>query len=388
MALKEQLFRMIDNHIFVYASEPGGVDALIPVIDILKCKFNVCVFGTDKLANRYENYGLECNDLEEILADISVDSLTYLFRKIKPVCVLTGTGATNMYERMMWEAARRCCIQSFALVDNSVNYSIRFSDKTLADISALEKHLPNTLTLPDYIFAIDDFCRNEMVGEGLPADRILTFGQPFYYRVVQGVRSLDYEDVMEYRAKQGCTNGKKLILYAPDQILNNGESTNNISYIGYNEYTVLKCITLAIDEIDPTHNSLFLMARPHPSDSNYFWNEVECNGEVGVPRCLTSSIELAIASADVVIGMYSSFLVMAFLAGKKVISAQIGLNREQPSVLCRKGLIKCASSMDELIVQLEAVLYGAVYKNNICENKIDNPAKEISKFIEKRIGKN
>ena len=382
MESKEQLSKNSRQRIMVFSCEAGGTDAIIPVLPRLSKKNDLLVYGSSDILIRYEKSGIACVDLQEETEEITMDSLRTFMTDSGIDCVLTDTGAVNMHGRMLWKAANLNQIPSFAILDSWTNYTLRFSNYTFNDIDRFRNNRKAEV-FPDYIFAIDNLSEEEMVEEGIPRSRIVVTGQPFFYSMTDRIRNVASDEIADYRKSLGCYDEKKLILYAPDQILFSGQGVDDISYIGYNEYTVLQDINYALDEIDPFSDRFYLVARPHPADINKFWNNAMRSNGDRIPRDFGAPMEIAIASADIVVGMYSTFLVMAYLAGKPTISAQIGLDSEQPLSICRKGLIRCADTREVLCQQIDLAYKGIVNGPGVYNVDSSDPAEVICRYIEK-----
>lgn len=71
------------------------------------------------------------------------------------------------------------------------------------------------------------------------------------------------------------------------------------------------------------------------------------------------SLEL-IAVSDLVCGMSSMFLLEAAIAGKQILSIQIGLKRDNPFVLDKTGLSKSVLSPNELDNVLKRIIVDNV----------------------------
>ena len=366
------------KNILVSSTDPGGTDALIPVIIELKKHVNVIIIGAPDIISRYENTGLECLNIDSLLTEVTVDSLRALIRSMNINAVLTEAGGYSFKERFLWVAAKTENIPSYVILDNWVNYGLRFSNYTINDS---EKFIvdPVIKYLPDYIFAMDSFAKNEMINEGIPEGTIIVSGQPFYQKKCCELKHISESDIKDYRSSVGCAENMQLVLYAPDDICGAYNEEEVGLYWGYNEYTILEELINVIDDIDPDGTSIVLVNRPHPKNKSDFWSKAKRKGGKAVIRDSKTSLDLAIMSADIIVGMFSSFLILAKMVGKQIISAQIGLKRENPFVLCRKGEIKCADSR----VILKQLLSEAVDCGE--KDRIEVPQTDSIHIIAERI---
>src|SRR5574344_942831 len=144
--------------IMFYAHDPGGSYAISPLIMPLKGKHEVFVFGNDS--------GLKIlNEAQEFEWS--------LIKTINPDLIITGTSANDFTEKYIWKEAKRLGIKTIAILDHWCNYGIRFSKYGLINIDKFNKHCDY---LPNYIIVMDNFAKQEMIKDGVPAEIIYPLG--------------------------------------------------------------------------------------------------------------------------------------------------------------------------------------------------------------------
>lgn len=325
--------------ILFISRDPGGTNALIPVAKAISSRYCIEVYGKDDAINRYEQNGIHCKDIKCEYETMSCDTMVHFLKKILPDLIITGTSADDYTEKYIWIAAKRLQIPSIAVIDQWVNYGIRFSRYSTKDITKYNVEQDFSF-FPDYIFTLDDYARTKMIEVGIPEEKIIVTGQPHFEFIKKRVQEIPEEDVSTYKEKVGCKGGKRLIVFASDNISQAFGDTENKKYWGYNERTIFPLIYNALCEDDEIPENTVLLIRPHPKEDASYWEKiVEMYKGIHMYVDQTTSGELIIKAADLVISMQSMFLLEALLAGKDIMSVQIGLNRENPLILQEMGLI-------------------------------------------------
>jgi len=174
--------------------------------------------------------------------------------------------------------------------------------------------------LPDRLLVIDDRAKDEAVGEGIPPDIIIAVGNPAWENI-----------------EPGLTRDNRAVLFVSQPIARHwGES------LGYTEKTAWQMVRNAARE----HPNLFprLVFAPHP-------DEDASAGEGAQER--VESGQAGIYVAGYVLGMYSSVMVDAVLAGRKVISVQPNAINSDKCSLSRHGWIGRARNVSELLRLME-----------------------------------
>lgn len=328
------------RRLFFFARDPGGMNALIPIIMKTSNIYQVFTFGKDYALECYQKRGGNCiKDITQYCNEVSEECLYNLLGEVIPDLIITGTSSDDFTEKYLWMAAARRGIKSIALIDSWVNYAVRFSQYSLNDMPVNPKY--DLKYLPDYIFTIDNFSKQEMLKEGIPEERIYVTGQPHLEYIKNCILEVPDEEVESYRQKIGCSNNTKLVVFASDNISDSFNDTDNELFWGYNEKTIFPYVYKGLSMAQLRGEQFVLLIRPHPKEDVNFWYRV-CKEKKGMKIIVDNSTigDIVLRAADLIISMQSMFLVEAALVGKQIISLQIGLKKENPFILDRIGIVE------------------------------------------------
>lgn len=372
--------------IFFFARDPGGANALIPVIINTRSKYRIIVYGKDYAIDRFRSFDIECNDILKDCGVIEEDCVYRFLKEVSPDMVFTGTSADDFTEKYLWIAAKKQGIISVALIDSWINYGIRFSEYSLKDISLYAKS-KEFKYLPDYIFTIDDYSKGEMMKEGLPESIIYVTGQPYLQYIRNRILQVDETDVRKYRKSIECSEKTKLIVYASDDISKTYNDSLENMFWGYNEKTIFSYVYKALNDFCLKGEDFILLIRPHPKEDIDYWNDVVKKiPQMKVIIDKSTKGDTIIKSADLIIGMQSMFLLEAVLAHKEIISLQIGCKREEPFILSKLGIVQSVFDFTIFRNIIERFFKGQ--KQSIKWNISDNALNKIDSVIKELLWEN
>lgn len=363
------------SRVLAFSRDPGGANTVIPLVKPLRERgYDVRLFGKDMALAKYRLEGLDGVDVLTELSAIKPDTVRHFIRSVSPDAVVTGTSADDFTEKYIWRASEELGIPSLAIVDQWSNYGLRFSGHGVNDISvyAREKTHPY---LPSRIVALDDYARMEMIGEGLPAERIVACGQPYFETVL--ARREDLGKSQQFCSASGIASEDFLVLFASEPITST-YGPGALAYWGYTERTILSSLVRAVEKVaEETERSVVLVVRPHPKEgSEHFLDIVAQCDRI---RCLFdmgNSPWMLMKRADLVCGMSSMFLIESIIFGRPVLSVQIGLCREDPFVLSRRGTMRSVMSEGDLIARLRSSIIHGMHEIPAFE-VIRNPVERI-----------
>lgn len=304
--------------ILFFAHDPGGANAINPLISILESKgYDVLVYANGPALNKLDNAViLETNDLNRLLEDKN------------PSFIITGTSSNDFTEKHLWKSAEGLNIPTIAILDHWCNYGIRFSKYGLKDI---EKYNADKSFgfLPSYICVMDEFAKSEMQKEGIPADIIYTFGNPHFSKIKKRSKNVNTEKI---RSKFLKNNNELLITFASEPY----EEDYGISP----ERTALNDIYNCFKNIDKKTN---LVVKLHPKESidKYKIYDDCCFDKE------TDPIEL-ISASDIVISMTSMFLIESMIVGKKCLSYQPNESDKNKFILTRNHVLPFVTNACDL----------------------------------------
>ncbi|WP_130472751.1 hypothetical protein [Candidatus Magnetaquicoccus inordinatus] len=358
--------------ILLFARDPGGANAIAPLVVPLRNRgFSVSLFGKDVALKTFDEAGLVAQDILRVISPITPESVMGLLHDNQPDFLFTGTSADDMAEKYLWQAARELGIPSFAILDQWINYGLRFSRHGVSELAAFHAH-PILEFLPDKICVMDDFAKQEAIQEGLEADRIIVTGQPYFETVLKRAQSL----IPSFRRIHAVSGNTLLLVFASEPITTTYHETESGPHFwGYTELSILRSVLTALSQL-PDLDTLCLVIRPHPKEGRAHFdsllNDISPSFRVLVDST-SPSLDL-ICSSDLVIGMSSMFLLEASLVGQRILSVQIGLHRPDPFVLSRMGVTKSVTLEHDLFEKLTHTLKKPP---NISYTFIHNPVERV-----------
>lgn len=304
--------------IMFFAHDPGGANAISPLIEPLKMEHEVYVFAKGPALNKLKN----ATELEE--SSIS---------KIMPDFLITGTSANDKTEKLLWKEAKALNIKSMAILDHWVNYGIRFSNYGLNEIEKFDKKCD---FLPDFIIVMDEFAKHEMIKDGVPQDIIYPLGNPHFENLI--AQSKNIKDV-----RSRFANDEFLITFASEPYMED--------YGKGNEKIVLE------DLIEITKGkNIKIIVKLHPKE--------DFSKYIGYKNVIldkaTSPIEIIMAS-DLTLSMTSMFLIEAMILGKNILSYQPEEINPDKFILTRNQMLPFINNKEDFKEKLLNILNGKRY---------------------------
>jgi hypothetical protein len=148
--------------ILAVAHDPGGANAVAAETAALRARgVDVIAIAKGLAENQFRRLAVEFVPFHPEAVDAVLAGNVDL--------VLTGTSVADSLDRDATAAARARGIPSVTLIDYWMNHDTRFGVAR-----------PPKEVLPDYLIAIDERCRRQMVSEGLPDERTHVLGQPYF----------------------------------------------------------------------------------------------------------------------------------------------------------------------------------------------------------------
>ena len=353
------------SKILLFARDPGAANCVIPVYNRLKERdFGVELYGKDSALKKYMEAGLQGKEIDKPLGEFLEGG--------KYGLMVTGMGSEDFTERLLWKEAKRLGIKTIAIIDQWLNYEARF---TFDKPGCYSPDSPKIF--PDLICTIDQYAKEEMVSKGLPGDKIVVTGQPYFETVIKRHEEINEEKKIEIRKNLGVKENDLLITFASEPIV---ESYADPMHWGYTEFTILESI---INVLKRTKKPGTLVIRLHPRNKRELFENLDFPQDIKVILEDKITSQELIAVSDLVLGMSSMFILEAALVGVPYASVQIGLNREDPFVLSRRGISKTILSEDELMLLLESSAQGKGTEGRAQFEVVKDASSRIVKEIEK-----
>ena len=267
------------------------------------------------------------------MTNYSSDKISDYIDLVKPRLIITSASANIELEYQFILEAKKKIIPTATFIDIWANYIERFKYK-------------GKLIFPNYILAIDNYCRNEMIKEGIPKNLIKIIGQPY----------------LECILKKKPKLGNKVLLASQPINKNQG------NILGYNEKDFQGICNKIIDKIGNKN----ILATRHPDESNcktkhkniILWT----NGN-GIKDIIKS---------HTVLGMYSMQMIVGYLWGRKVASIQPGLCQKDPSILSRRRLIPILKNSNQVLDFLNKKKFNS--NNNLFKKNLIGSIKRLEEF--------
>jgi len=338
--------------IFVGVKDPGGANAIIPIIKGIEDKNQIKVFASGLAKSICITSELDFEDSD----NMEVQFFSELFYKEKPDLILTGTSQGSSVEDKMISAAKKVGIRSMAIMDYWGSYGIRFID----DLGQFKY-------VPDVLCVIDQTMFEEVISEGFISTEALRItGNPFFDKLAN--ESITYNILLALQPNQAIS----------------------AEALGYTEFDVLSDIIGLLGEV-VKENQVFvrLNIRKHPKESiekynNYLKEKFSMGLNITVEFDKIQDTWESIRSNDLIIGMRSMLLFEAAILGKKTISYQPNLKYKDTLKSNELGLSQLITEKSQLKEEISKYLSKKVndyIKTNATKRVIDVIEEETKSTI-------
>ena len=334
--------------VLLYAHDPGGANALSPLVDELESRgHDVVVYG-DGPALRFLKNARRC-----------LESPDDLLNRISPDFLFTGTSASDAREKELRVCAVARKTPCASVLDHWVNYGTRFTRYSTSELD-LYRAAPVFDRLPDYIIVMDETAKEEMAREGIPARMIYPLGNPHFDVLKSRFASLDVKD-LRGRLLDGAD---KLVVFASEPYTED--------YGKGGELAALQALAGILPD------GVRLVVKPHPRECKDKFKDV--NAYI-LPQSI-SSIE-AIKASDVVVSMTSMVLIESLICGRKAVSYQPDSFSKDKFILTKMGVLPFINKESELEFFIRQVLSDDYQPKVLAVN--GRSAQRIIDFMEEKI---
>jgi len=321
---------MKKHKIIFTAQDPGGFNAMTPVIKKLEKdpRFNVSMILAKHACLFAKKQNIRYLNADKMLFDIEGADL-----------VFTGTSFGDSIEKRIISAAKAENIPTISIVDFWTDYIPSFSDS--------EKR--NFKYLPDYILAVDEIMKKEMVAEGFPKDKIFITGNPYFD---------------SFSKKNRQRTNKNLIAFFSQpfsEIYKNSDKDYKYG-ANLNEVQVFDDIVEVIEKID-LNKKIIINFHPRSKKLDKFDKIIE-NSKLEIKKEKELSNKDLIKRAEIVTGINSVVLFEAAMRGKKVLSYQPGLKGSDLLISNRLGLSAPVYKKEDLYQTFKKMFLQKSLKNN------------------------
>ncbi|MCK4264796.1 CDP-glycerol glycerophosphotransferase family protein [Candidatus Babeliales bacterium] len=373
------------SKVLLFSHDFGGANTIIPLVKKLrKRNCNVLLYGKNYSLKKYLAFGLDSKNIDdEINSEIYTDVLNFV-KKEKPDLIITGTSAEDFTEKYLWIAANSLKIPTCAILDQWMNYGVRFSKYPVSLIEEYEKEKKHDY-MPSKIAVMDDYAKKEAILEGLDEDKIIITGQPYFDLLLDWKKSITKINFNSLKSKLGINQSDFVITYISDYI-----SSIYGNMFGYTDLTVFQELINALDIVARDKNiKISLIIKRHPTEENDLYTPLIKNfNNKNIKFILVDNLYNPfdlIGMSDLLCGISSIMLIESLIIGKPIISIQIGLKRKSFFPLDSRGLVKSIMDSQDLIQKIISIIEN---KENRCEfNILSDAASNLINKLEVLYGK-
>ncbi|MBI2025349.1 hypothetical protein HYT04_00980 [Candidatus Kaiserbacteria bacterium] len=311
------------------ANDPGGMNAIMPVISALVARGDIIVgLATGPAVAMAKQKEIAVKNATAY----SDAELLEKINAVRPDVFLAGSSSGNSIDKKIFRLIPH--VPSVYVLDFWSNYRMRFS----ADGDDL-KYSPTAICI------IDELARNEMLAAGFEDSRLHVTGNPHTEHFIEDI-TRDRENAHEL-----------VFISQPIREVDGGK-------YGFDEHLVLGHLIRAVQKMpEPFH----LRIRLHPKDERHKFDGL-LGGRVSMSPA--HSLEESLSTAGLVVGMFSPVLIQAATSGKRVLSYEPCLTGEDPLITNRLGLTKKLTTELELNEALGKYAEGESHATALDVNKL------------------
>lgn len=337
--------------VLLCARDPGGANTIIPLVEKLSLKYEVLLYGKDAALEKYRQYQLEGKDIVKECKTIEKEEISRFLKEKKPDFIITGTSADDNTEKFLWSEGKKLGISSFAILDQWVNYGIRFSRYGVSEIEEYWKDKTFSY-LPTRIMVMDTYAKACMKQEGISEEIITVSGQPYFDQFLKDMAQITDKTIVRCKEQWNVKKDEIVIVFASEPISKTYRVEEGEDGVwGYTERTIFQVFRNTLEKVASQKKQFVrVMIRPHPKEDRAWWIEqLHDTQYVSYGLDSTKDSKVTIQSADVICGMSSMFLIESAMCQKPILSIQIGLKRENSFILEKKGVVK--SILEETVLE-------------------------------------
>ena len=338
------------------AQDPGGFNAIAPVIKKLEKdkRFDVLVILAKHACLFAKKENIKYLDGDKKSFSIAGADL-----------IVTGTSFADSIEKRIITMAKAENIPTISIIDFWTDYTPSFSDS--------EKR--NFKYLPDYVLAVDEIMKKEMVAEGFPKDKIFITGNPYFDLFSKKIQKKMNKDLITFFSQ-------------PFSEIYKNSDKDYKGCANLNEVQIFDDIVKVIEKID-LNKKVIINFHPRSKKFDKF-DKIINNSKLEIKKEKKISNK-SFEKAEIVVGINSVILFEAALAGKKVLSYQPDLKDVDLLISNRFGLSKSVYKKEELYSVFKKMLFqDSKIKNLELIKKYtqNNSTQKVIDFIINILGNN
>lgn len=373
--------------ILLFSRDPGGTNCIIPLVKpLIRKGYEVKVYAKDVAIERYNSCGIQSINLrDEILGQITTKKVKEFMQKENPHFIITATSADDMTEKYLWQAGNELKVKSFSILDQWINYGVRFSKYGVDKLDEFNKSQDKHRYLPTKICVMDEFCKQEMIKEGFKADKIIVTGQPHFENLnnkYNNSNNINQNEIKKFKESITYNESTFNILFASEclsKTYREKEKGDGNYFWGFTERTILINIINALVKIYSQNkkcDKVKIIIKQHPKEDVGSYDDLlDLAKEKGIDLVVLNHFNpnLMACNVNLVVGMSSMLLIESTILGVPIMSVMIGLKKENPFIFDRLGKIKTIISEENLKKSLEKVIFNKDFSDcMIKSNDIKN----------------
>jgi hypothetical protein len=275
--------------LFVF-SDPGGAKPILGFI-ALKHHSELLVVS-DRVYDFFSHYNVQVEKYNQ-------DDEVNLIDGFRPDFVYTGTSYTSNIEMKFICEAKKREIPTIVFIDHYTKYLDRFK-------------IDGELIFPDYIFLTDDRAKEIACSYGMDKFSIIFVTGNFHHKFLKTWKPIIERNNL---LKDYKINASSIIVtFAPDPLSN----INGKEEYKFDETDIWETLATELSKIK--NDKLVVILKMHPNQNReYLLNFISDSNytKIFLPNDIDTNT--IIYYSDLIIGMYSSFLIEANLWDKKII---------------------------------------------------------------------
>lgn len=334
---------MPPHSVVAVAQDPGGSEALVPVLKaLIRHGWGpVSILARQQGCAVFSRAGLEVTDGDGLTRTDGIPTLDGALRWLgqqRPELVLTATSFKSGWERAFIRAAHQRQIPCVTVLDSWTNYLDRFLEEGETTLSGE--------VLPDRLTVMDGFSAGELGRVGFPENRLRIVGQPALDEFARWSGSHAAGVAREQlRAFLGVPKESTLVTFFSQQIRELYGPPGSPRYLGYDEFEVLGLLKAVLAD---SGRVVTFVVKPHPKESPDKFNDTRTGSAPPIRVVSDLSADALIVASDGVVSMTSIALVKGAIAGRRILSVQPALRGEDSFVLGRMGLLRSVTDASQL----------------------------------------
>ena len=315
------------KRILFLSKDPGAVNALLPVIELMKRQNNYEPLVASHPLSRHM---FKLNDIPSLpferfgYPEEKTSCFLNIVEHCRPDVVVTGTSRPFSDEPVTPEqhttaVARAKGITSICLLDFWGDYLERFTSDRAT--------LANEFT-PDIICALDALSRERLLAIGIPEERVAVTHNPHFDRVVHYWHTLQGSD-------RGAADPDQLDVLFVSQPLKENRTRNDL---GYDQHSTFRHLLSGLDLVKGYPRKRVIVWL-HPKEPPEAWSTAVSvsSDDVEVVFGQERGADV-MRSVDVQVTAYSTMIYEALHYGTPAISIQIGLKQPDHVITNELGL--------------------------------------------------